>query len=201
MLRMGRFLELKRSSLGIITLLGITLVLLAVLSFRPVQPSYDGKYLEHWLIQLQSLSSLERTTAERAVREIGADAVPTLTAWLTHQDSEFEKRFVSLLRKFGVIQRDWRSENYYRSKAMCGFEVLGNEAASALPDLRQLIQEPEYASDAAFALLQVSPTEAERVATEWISGTNRLFQAWGLRIKQEIAEVQSIPVPSRRSTD
>ena len=153
------------------------------------EPMQDGKSLSHWLGQLHSINSVEKARAEKALREIGEKAVPVLTRWISHNDYPVKKRFIAWLKELGVSQRDWPDENYYHAKALSGFKFLGSDADSALPELRQMLQQPKLAHDAAFAILFVSPREAEKLARTWTSGTNRHFQGIGLRIKQAMEEL------------
>jgi hypothetical protein len=160
--------------------------LLVVLVQRSVVPSYQGKSLHSWLVLLQSTNLVVRELAETAVREIGADAVPTLTAWLSHRDSAAEKLLTQWLARAGLISHDTFSENYYRPKALCGFRTLGTNAQAAVPALRQFLEDPNLASDAGYALVWVAPREAERLAEKWIADTNRLVRVRGLKLKAEI---------------
>lgn len=142
---------------------------------------------------LQSTNLTMRAEAEAAVRTIGTNAVPTLIAWLSHRDSEPEKGLTQWLAKRGLITRDHFSENYYRSKALCGFRTLGTNSQSALPDLRRLLADPALALEAASALVWVAPVEAEKLADEWRRDTNRLVQARGLRLEQDIIDKSVSP--------
>lgn len=160
--------------------------LLVALIHRSASSSYRGKTLRSWLVLLQSTNLFEREDAEAAVREIGTNAVPTLTAWLSHRDSAAEKWLTWWLARIGLITRDRFSENYYHSKALCGFRVLGTNGQSAAPDLRRFLADPALASDAAYALVWAAPSEAEKLAEEWTMDTNRTVKIRGLKLKAEI---------------
>jgi len=138
-------------------------------------------------VLLQSTNPVEREEAGAAVREIGTNAVPTLTAWLAHRDSAAEKKLTVWLAKVGLFSRDRFSENYYHSKALCGFRALGTNGQSAVPDLRRFLADPALASDAAYAMAWVAPSEAEKLAEAWIAdNTNRSVKVRGLKLKAEI---------------
>jgi len=146
-------------------------------------PGYGGKALSSWLVLLQSTNLVEREEAEAAVREIGTNAVPILTAWLSHRDSAPEKWLSGWLARTGVFTRDRFSENYYRSKALCGFRVLGPTARPAISDLRKLIVDTDRGLSlyASYALALVAPAEAQKLVEEWSGVTNRNLVVSNLR--------------------
>lgn len=162
--------------------------LLFSLIHRSASPSLRGKTLQYWLVLLQSTNVVERDDAAAAVREIGTNAVPTLTAWLSHRDSAAEKWLTGWLARLGLFRRDRFSENYYRSKALCGFRALGTNGQSAVPDLRRFLADPALASHAAYALVWVAPSEAEKLAQEWTAATNRSVKIRGLKLKSAILD-------------
>lgn len=164
----------------------VTSCLLVALVQCSADPRYRGKTLHTWLVLLQSANLTEREEAEAAVREIGTNALPTLIAWLSHRDSKQERSVSSWFAKHGVFTRDRFSENYYRSKALCGFRALGTNGQSAVPDLRRLLADPAAASHAGVALVWVSPSEAEKLAEEWMADTNRTVKIRGVKMKAEI---------------
>ncbi len=162
--------------------------LLVAFIHRSTSPVYRGKTLRSWLVLLQSANPVEHEDAEAAVRAIGTNAVTTLTAWLSHRDSAAEKWLKGCLAGIGLFTPYRFSENYYRSKALCGFRVLGINGQSAVPDLRRFLADPALASDAAYALVWAAPSEAEKLAEEWTSDTNRSVKIRGLKLKAEIAD-------------
>ena|SRR2546425_1069912 len=166
----------------------VTSCLLVVLLLRSTGPSYRDKTLHSSLTLLQSTNPVERVEAEAVAREIGTNAVPTLTAWLSHRDSTAEKRLTGWLAKVRLFSRDRFSENYYHSKALSGFRALGTNGQSSLPDLRRFLADPALASDAAYALVWVAPSEAEKLAETWMADTNRFVRIRGLKLKAEILD-------------
>lgn len=162
--------------------------LVVVFGPRLTSQHHRGRPLQEWLVLLHSMNLNERAEAEAAVQAIGTNSVPTLIAWLSHHDSTLEKNLKQWLAKHGWFTRNRFSENDYHSKALSGFRALGTNGQSAVPVLRGLLADPERAFDAAYALSWVSPGEAERLAEKWVTETNRLVKARGLRLKQEFAE-------------
>ena len=151
-------------------------------------PSWRGRDLRSWLVLLQSPNESERQEAEAAVRGIGTNAMPVLIDWISHRDSAAEKRVTAWLNRIGLFTRDRFSENYYHSKALCGFRALGTNGQCAVPALRQLLTDPAHAGDAAYALVWVAPSEAERLAEIWMADTNRFAKIRGLKLKAELAD-------------
>ena len=165
----------------------VTCLLLALMH-DSISPTYQGRTVASWLVLLQSTNPPIRASAENAVREIGTNAVPTLTAWLSHRESSAERWLTLWLAKVGLGSYAPFSENYYRSKAMCGFRTLGPKAQCALPDLRKFLDDPALALNAAVALVYVAPSEAEHLAEKWTTDTNRLVKLRGLKLKAELSD-------------
>ncbi len=123
--------------------------------FREKEPSYNGRTLSEWLIlHDHSLDIGDRgfvytnrtaIAAAAAVRAIGSNAVPILLKWNRGQDSETLKatrtRFFELPRDY---RYDWirylinhASPQRNQGLVTSGFEILGTNAVSALPELER----------------------------------------------------------------
>jgi len=100
-----------------------TLAVVAAVAFwpEPKEPEYQGKKLSEWLNEY----SARPDEARSAVMTIGKDAVPFLVKWVDNQA--------------GYVAA---------SRARLGFEILGTNAATAIPELsRILVSSPPNPTD------------------------------------------------------
>jgi hypothetical protein len=95
----------RRKLLLLVLVLLVALAVLACLVFRSHEPTYQGKSLSHWRLQLhaswpgrnaQNLSGSnprapQLAEAVEAIRAIGTNAVPQLLAELEIRDAPFTK--------------------------------------------------------------------------------------------------------------
>jgi hypothetical protein len=110
------------------------------------EPTYRGQTLTYWLMK----SCFERDAeATAAVRQIGTNALPSLTRWLVYQPSKMKVRLLDsaekLPRKIGNPLRDFiAGDRLWKVRpdlATYGFSLLGPQAQPAIPELvRALIQ-------------------------------------------------------------
>ena len=110
------------------------------------EPEYNGKKLSEWLRDYrpvhQRMVPVASEEAADAVRHIGTNGLPILVKWIqeTKEPPKWKEKMLELFdrispkstdRLFEVFAgrelRDWR--------AVWGFEILGEEARSAIPDL------------------------------------------------------------------
>jgi hypothetical protein len=178
-----------RSRRGLAATIGATLLLTALFFFllwntpptAPSVPSYAGRTLEQWVVDFEALDPAVGTQAITAVRSIGTNALPALTCWMAHRDSNRARWFRQLLQSresafpWSLHHAVWsRSAQGYEYRALLGFKALGPEARPALPFLEGLIREndpahPLKANSAARAYVLVAPTQAE----QWVLSTNQ----------------------------
>ena len=183
--RVKHFLSYRLGTLSFT--ISVAIVLIAFAGLRSSEPSYGGQDLRLWLVALQSTNLAQRAEAEAAVRAIGTNAIPTLLTWLSHLDSEQEERLTQWLAKHGVSTGHRFSENYYRSKALCGFRALGTNSQGAVPALRALSTDPARGFHAAVALIWASPGEAQALADMWATNANASVKMRGLQLRNQIA--------------
>jgi HEAT repeats len=107
---------------------------------RPSEPSYKGKSLSVWLEYLASDDG-NTPEAREAVRQIGANAIPTLLRMLRANDSPLKTKCIELLDRQHLVKvriTPALEKNYEAGDA---FSALGVDAAVALPDLIQIYDE------------------------------------------------------------
>jgi hypothetical protein len=134
-------------SLTVAAILGLVILgLVTVRSFvgtAPKEPRYNGRPLSQWLQDYDdaetpdTVASIHRdqviAVSESAVNSIGTNAIPTLLAWLRGDNQPARGPLGSLLSR-----RRYRIAQERRRMACIGFNILGENAQSAAPDLAAL---------------------------------------------------------------
>lgn len=108
-----------------------------------------------------------------AVREIGANAVPTMLQWMTRPEKGLNARIVAwanddripfLARRLMVSVYP---KSYRPDLAILAFRVLGSDAQCAVPSLQQMLHAPDNARWAVMALCAVGPEGAAALSEEF----------------------------------
>ena len=190
-------------------LTGISLV--AVNSAQSSEPTYNGKPLSEWLLELKKSPSSDEVLAgmrqqldteqvyqgkkkrdEDAIRRIGTNALPTLLDMLGAKDRNVKKVVSKLQNK--ELQEEYRSKDSnvedLRSLAVDGFSILGTNAASAVPQITKLFHNLETSFQAARALTKVGP-EGFSVLTNALSDKKATFRGTAIWVIGEEAPVDS----------
>ncbi len=123
----------------------------------PREPTYQGRKLSSWVIDLNCYEFVEnRDAAEAAFRHFGTNALPYLSQELRSKDSNFKQKIMSWNERF---QNRWdhnliklTSADYHRSGASQAIGILGSQAAPLIPDLIANLNDPELTGDSANAL-------------------------------------------------
>ena len=158
---MGKHLRIWLAVLILAAMGGFAWLLLNPLDSEPV---YQGKRLRVWLQGYQPPKAQHEQAwrqADEAVRQIGTNAIPTLLAMLHRSDSApWKQKILDLAYKQHFIKLNrvaaWR-QNFW---AAIAFGTLGDDAASAVPDLIKLYDHPvSYPSQryTAYALSRIGP--------------------------------------------
>jgi hypothetical protein len=104
------------------------------------EPTYRGQTLTYWLMKSCFEGDKDATAA---VRQIGTNALPSLTKWLLYEPSKMHLRMLDasekLPRKICNPLRDFiAGDRYWKLRsdlAEYGFVLLGPEAHPAIPEL------------------------------------------------------------------
>ena len=120
-------------------------------------PSYNGRTLSEWLVEYEAAggtNGIRETNAIIAIRAIGSDAVPFLVKWI-NVDYTPPERVVDFM-VWGYEPPRIKKGN----RAMRAFQILGTNAAQAIPGLTNIIlQDKRYgaAIDARYGLIYIGP--------------------------------------------
>ena len=149
----------KRNRILLIGLIAVVLGGVAWATLRPREPVYQGKSFSVWLEQYQASfpgirhgqPSAKREEAERAIRQIGTNALPTLLSMVRASDSPVKRKLIALADKQRVIHPNLHSDDYYHAKASYGFSILGPLAKPLVPALINALDEKNAGVRAAAA--------------------------------------------------
>jgi len=152
------------------------------LAWKTAQPphsrglSYQGKPLSVWLDEAWYLDGGVDPSAEKAVRQVGTNAIPyllKLTAW---RDSSLKAKVCAALPEKWFVTFAPRSVHNHFAAAF-GFEALGPSAKSAVPDLIILLndKDQDIRKTAALSLGSIGP-EAQDAIPDLIKHLNDLDQ-------------------------
>src|SRR5438552_499009 len=121
-----------------ITFAAVTAVAVGAVAFWPgeKEPEYQGKKTSQWIEQYRSGQEHERAVA--AIHAIGTNALPLLVRWLKHVPWHQRQGEIFLAVLPVKIQEELSLTGWeHNSMAVRGFEVLGPQAAPAIPALCQ----------------------------------------------------------------
>jgi hypothetical protein len=143
-------------AVALVMLAGVT----AWLGLREREPVYQGRSLSKWLEDYTPLPGIfglgdERiiliraggevqsydndfTKVDAAVRQIGANALPTLFRMLRAKDSALRLKLVRFAQKHPFIKMKYTTAETLNFRAVAGFRALGGEAKNAVPELIEM---------------------------------------------------------------
>lgn len=134
-----------------LTVCGI--VSIAVFAWPKREPKYGGRYLSAWLRDYSRYQNMGdvgpgRSKAEIAVRHIGTNALPYLLKRIRYERPEWMMKVARGADKIPGPFRKWWwhgvvETHDYGSQARVGFEVLGADAAPAIPALVGMLDDRE----------------------------------------------------------
>jgi hypothetical protein len=149
----------KRGSLLLLIPCLAIVIGLLTLPRREHEPLYQGQPLSHWVLLSQRDDRSDE--ADKAISEIGTNALPLLMKWIRYElpgwrgklakdNHPILQRFVG---SFGTTKRELLAD-----ASLGAFRILGTNAASAIPELTGLMRNastPQTAFRAMVALSQI----------------------------------------------
>src|SRR5436190_17218266 len=132
-------------------------VALAGYALWPHEPRWQGRSLSSWLVDLApDKPQGTRIAAATAVRALGTNAVPFLLDWMREPEVEprWKLRLQAWLSRQSLVKVKFELAGDRRRKSVLAFEALGDTGRSAVPELAQLLCDPDAnrRGDAAAAL-------------------------------------------------
>lgn len=158
----------KKRHLGFVAVFLFGMIAVVAIGMRTNEPVVEGRPLSDWLVIASdgtSKNRAARTNAEQVIRALGPTAIPflleqfeTLPGW--------REKLAPAWNRFARSQGWWNHLlNRYRAEedrehAITGFEILGTNAANAVPRLRELARDTRYAQDVARSLGYIQTEES-----------------------------------------
>jgi hypothetical protein len=120
------------------------------------EPVYQGRRLTQWLESFDTSSGTSRALANKAVREIGTNALPVLVKMLSGEKT-WKQKAISTLDKQPLIKIPKSGLDSTLPRALSAFQALGETAKPAVPLLSELLKREDTAYQGAFALAAIGP--------------------------------------------
>src|ERR1017187_5613170 len=155
----------KRGKIVGLALGALILGLVAVVAAHGAEPRYRGRTLGSWLQQCSDTPLMETqrlAEAQEAVRAIGAQkALPKLLKLVETNDDPVSAWMIAKSEELRLRFFHWHSALEFQLQGIAGFEVLGTNAAPAVGELTQLLDDKELAFVAARCLENIGkPAES-----------------------------------------
>lgn len=122
------------------------------------EPVYQGKTLSLWLDDYfrstygPPYNRTARKKAEEAVRQIGTNGIPTLLRMIRAKDPPTVMlKLLDLVRKQSLVKIRYRYARDRHDLAYYAFQILGTNAACAVPELIRICAEPRYPASQQYA--------------------------------------------------
>jgi HEAT repeat protein len=128
----------RRRILLMITLLSSVVILMLGISRR--EPAADGRSVTHWLENLEDYDSDEPNAAAIALRKIGTNALPWMVQEMKREKSKTRRWIESQIKRQSLVKFRFADEDAHRNHAATAFEILGDVAAPAIPELIRLLE-------------------------------------------------------------
>jgi HEAT repeat protein len=156
----------------------------ALIAFiRLNEPRYNGRTLTGWL-QEYSDASMDETQrlaeARSAVLAIGAPkALPRILTLATTEDDPVSTWMTAKTEEFRIRFFHWRSTIDSQLMGFAGFEILGTNAAPAVPKLTRLLRDNKQAIAAARCLVNIEKP-AEMALCQCLTNSNPAVRRLGI---------------------
>ncbi len=181
----------------------LILVLLALIATSAVvghpEPSYQGRSLSKWLSEL-ALDPAVSQNARRAVRTIGTNALPRLSAMVRATDPGWKRAVIAINAKQHLLHIAFTPAGIMRSDAVEGYRALGGLAKDNVPVLVRLLDsEPsvQVRSSIAQALGAIGP-EAKAAIPALAKAANEKDLQLRLSATSALMNIQSWTDPADR---
>lgn len=170
----------------------------AMLVKRSNEPAWKGRPIRDWMRDLHHEDVIRRDAAESALLNLGASAVPSLSADLQARDTPFKKGASHLRRWLPAPIRTWiplwKPASQIRAQSASVLRKMGPDASPAIPQLIETLKDPETSVSnlAEYALVQIGAPSVIPLAQAAQADPGLALPA--LRILSEIGANEAYPV-------
>jgi HEAT repeat protein len=166
----------KKFRIGLVLVLALAVIGLLFYALRTNEPSFQGRALSQWLSDIENAKGdREAESGMNAVRQIGTNAIPYLLSMMRAEDSKLKETAITLVARLHIYKIRIANASGKHVRAWIGFQALGPQATSAIPELKALASNPEIVRFATRALVNINPTGVE-AATPGLQSTNALIR-------------------------
>ena len=180
----------------------VALLALGILALRPEpEPKYNGRPLSDWLSQLETNYPRYDREAVQALNAMGEDAVESLIETARKGDSPLKQKLLQHSDKLPVLGQFVTSKLWSQLMAIRALAAMGTNAASAIPTLKALAEEPDefLSSLARAALASVENQSPEALAlTYFESDRTNSSRAFGTLLHLGPLAKAAVPVVLER---
>ncbi|HWW01085.1 MAG TPA: HEAT repeat domain-containing protein [Candidatus Acidoferrum sp.] len=143
---------MKRRRLILLTLLGAVLAVLLAAALWPQErePTYEGRKLSQWLRDYRAnrnIAAAAMARATNAVHHIGTNALPCAVKWINYAMPKWKYKLFRILPPLPPSVGGMRLAvllvglgPFRVDQALASFEILGPEAAPAVPELARMLK-------------------------------------------------------------
>ncbi len=144
-------------------------VLAACWCLRPSpEPVYQGRTLTEWLLLAANFNAPTNAAipsptvdeARLAIRQIGSNGVPNLLRMVRARDLPVKTNLLGQLERLKLLPTHYTTAVELNNRGRYGFRIMGREAASAVPELINLVDHgaPDMALNAVYSLSCIGPS-------------------------------------------
>jgi hypothetical protein len=129
---------------------------------QPSEPVWQGRKLSDWMEQHTPSSSANPPygssgwhLANKAIKEIGTNGIPTLLRMSAATENDLHARVRRFAKKQSFVQIKYRHSSELHREAEYAFELLGTNAASAVPGLIKIYRQARSPDSQMYAALSL----------------------------------------------
>lgn len=144
----------RRIILTIILMIGMAVLIIPTWRREPVA---DGKSITYWLENLGDYDPDEPNAAAIALGKIGTNALPWMIREMKCEKSKMRRWIEWQIKRQPLVKFQFADEDEHRNHAATAFEILGNVAAPAIPELIHLLETEHADPEVQQALVYTGP--------------------------------------------
>lgn len=135
------------------------------------EPMADGKAITYWLENLGDYDSAEPNPAAIALQKVGTNALPWMLWEIKLGKSQTRLWFEWQISRQPLVKFQFEDEDTHRNHAVTAFEILGDVAAPAIPELIHLLEAEHANPEVQQALVYIGPASI-RPLTNALTSSN-----------------------------
>src|SRR6185503_15125030 len=106
------------------------------------EPSYQGKTLSEWLVDLNYSYRPSDLAARQAIKTMGTNILPHVLPMLRKKDWLLEEWLLRQLKKQSITRISWTPARVVRNRAACAIRALRSDGRVAETELLTMLDRP-----------------------------------------------------------